>query len=170
MEIKKLTAGIMAAILIPSFTYASDVIAVEDVAKALEIVIVDMKKQKEVAQEKALSLKSLKIEVQAIEEQLSTLKEEKSKVQVSKFKSDVKLDTIENINRTFEVESIRTQKRYGAVDASSLHVRREASLESIVVGGLFRGNIVEIIELKNNFTLTEFGWVSSTYVKPIKGN
>ncbi|MFA6396634.1 MAG: SH3 domain-containing protein [Sulfurimonas sp.] len=178
MAIKKISTGIiLMSLMMPSLSSASDFIVVDDVAKALEIVITDMKKQKEEFQKKDLSIETLKADIASLKEQITQIRDQKSQ-SVSKTASDSNQSVIikrpELANKSvqlFKVESLTAiVKKYSTVTASSLCVRKSPSTEAPVIGGLPKGSIVEVIDLKNDFTRTGLGWVSSAYLKPIEGN
>lgn len=156
---------------------ASEKVSLEDMAKALEILIVDMKSQKEkVASIGSNKTDELQSELSALKSKIVLLEEANSKqlkinTDISK-KLDEALSKPKEDRRTFLIESVPTHENKTNTVAEDefykttahLKVHSEASIASPTITYLPKGAIVKVIEERNGVALTEIGWVSKYYL------
>lgn len=173
---KLLTVAIIPLMVITNLN-ASEKVTIEDMAKALEILIVDVKNQKE----KVSSLSSnksdeLHVELTSLKSKIVSLEEANSKqlkinIDMSK-KLDEALKKPKEDRRSFLIESVPTNEvstnpivqNELFKTTAHLKVHSEASISSPTITYLPKGAIVKVIEEKNGVTLTDIGWVSKYYL------
>lgn len=174
MGIKKLFI-ILGMTSVFSNCISANELSLENVAKALELVIVDLKKQKD---ENRLYVISKDNNLSAITTEILLLKEQISKLQKENQKITLKYDHIQKkLNElTFSIEDksltepvIDSQKKSQASvnylkTTAHLRVHSKPFLESQTISYLPKGAIVEALEIRNDLVLTQLGWVSKNYL------
>lgn len=177
MANKYLTIPVISLMLIANLN-ASEKVSLDDMAKALEILIVDMKRQKEKiafvdnnkTDELQNELNSLKSKIILLEE--ANTKQLKINSDISK-KLDEALSKPKEDGRSFLIESVQEIKTNSVAfdkfykTTANLRVHSKSSIESPTITYLPKGAIVKVIKEKNGVALTDIGWVSKYYLLKI---
>lgn len=178
MVIKAITLLVVFSIL-PMSASASGKVSVSDMAKALEIVIVDLKKQKEVMASTIASndknISSMMIEIGGLKEQVDSLQKENLKLIADheKVKKQVAfMESAKPEKRRFLVEDLNNgvdlSKERLYRTTAKLKVHNEPNIESTTISYLPEGAIIEVYETNDNgVARTGIGWVSKYYLTPV---
>ena len=174
----KTLSALLIGLMLNVTIHANEKITLEDMVKALEILIVDVKAQKE-----KVSLLE-KEKNQMIQNELNPLKQKISSLEQESFKqTSINNDLSKKIqevlikgkedHRSFLVENVSVNDEQKVLDlglfktTAHLKVHSEASITSPTTTYLPKGAIVKVLEEKNGVSLTEIGWVSKYYLMPM---
>lgn len=160
--------------------FAAERVTMEELAKAMELLIVDAKKQKnEIQSVKDGSEKNsaeVASEIESLKQQLSALKEKNERTEKSHAALQAKIEALAKggaiDNRKFVIEPIREAVAApdGALHKTTarLKVHSEPSMESPTISYLPQGAIVDVFEIhKSGMAKTGLGWVSKYYLSPL---
>lgn len=182
----KTIALTLSAVLFSNILSASESVSMNDMAKAVELLIVNGKKQKDQLDEnikhgnlsdteiKKLSekIKELQIKNIALEKQIEEIKSEtqKNSKQIHENKQSLKMP-----NKAVQVEQVdekiilKSKKHKFVVTSFALNIRKRPSANSAIVDVLRQGDTVfpESEVEKDGFAKTENGWIFKKYLKEI---
>lgn len=182
---KNISLALIAGIIFSTTLQASSEVSTEDIAKAVEILILDLKNQKNVSNERANKLNALELEISEVKT---------SAQKVDKLESSI--DELNEKNRILtkklEAVSVRPQKavivtqvddtskakghtldngvigRYKVAASHSLNAHKSSKIDSQVVNWLNKDEVVIAIKEDNGFVLTPKGWVQKKYLQTLE--
>lgn len=182
---KNISLALIAGVIFSSTLQASNEVSTKDIATAVEILISDLKNQKNVSDERADKLNAIETEIS----QLKTSAQEidKLKASVNELKENNRV-----LTKKLEAVSIHPQKavtvtqvddapetkehtldngvigRYKVNVPHSLNAHKSSRIDSQVVNWLSKDEVIIAIKEENGFVLTPKGWVQKKHLQTLE--
>lgn len=158
--------------------YAAERVSMEEIAKAMELLIIDVKKQKNILQAVSTDRNTTAIaaDVAELKRQIEDLKQKSVRTEEKNTALQKRLSELERSGqsdkRGFIVEPIKEAIAApdGALHKTTarLKVHSEPSMESQTISYLPHGAVVDVFEIhKSGMAKTGLGWVSKYYLSPL---